>query len=232
MSKWLIFQQTRSEHPGNITKWLQELGEEYEIVQLWRQPISKSLEKYRGLIVMGGTMSANDEVRFPFLKDELKVIETWLKTDRPLLGICLGAQLIAKVLGKKVYPAKSPEIGWYPVKFTEKASKDPLFAEFSPEQQLFQWHYDTFDLPDKAELLGSSQKTKHQIFRYAQKTYALQYHPEMDENLINQWVNIHRKKLQQIDLKLPQKIFSETTLYLKNVEKFGRVIVGKLAKMV
>ncbi len=75
MSKWLIFQQTESERPGNITKWLLELGETYEIIQLWSGSIPKSLELYTGLIVMGGTMCANDEVRYPFLKDELKAIE-------------------------------------------------------------------------------------------------------------------------------------------------------------
>lgn len=231
MSKWLIFQQTKSEKPGNITKWLREFGQIYEIIQLWSDPIPKSLELYKGLILMGGTMSANDEVRFPFLKNELKAIEYWLKTDRPLLGICLGCQLMARVLGSRIYPAESAEIGWYPVKLTKDGLQDPLFSGFAPDLLLFKWHYDTFDLPKSTHLLASSQKIKHQAFRYGSRAYAFQSHPEMDEDLINFWVDIHRNKLIQIYPELPQKILTETKIYLRNMEKFGRKIIGKLNEL-
>ncbi len=137
---------------------------------------------------------------------------------------------MARVLGVKVYTAESPEIGWYPVKLTKEGLQDPLFSGFAPDQQLFNWHYDTFALPNSTQLLASSQKIKHQVFRYGSRAYAFQSHPEMNENLISYWVDIHRKELKQIHPELPQKILTETKIYLRNMEKFGRKIVGKLAE--
>jgi len=228
MLKWLIFLQTMSEGPGNITKWLTECGQKFEIVKLWQQRIPENIDNYCGLIIMGGIMSANDEDKFPFLSEEIKFIKQWIDTNKPLLGICLGSQLMAKAFGEKVYKGEEPEIGWHPIQFTNEGSTDPMFQHLSPETIVFQWHYDTFDLPTSGVLLASSQKYKNQAYRIVKNAYAVQFHPEMDEELINRWVKIHHKKLVQLNPDLPQKILTDTKLYLNRLEKFGKHIIKTL----
>jgi GMP synthase (glutamine-hydrolysing) len=228
MSNWLVLLQTETEKPANITKWLEELGQDYKTIKLWCEKIPENLENYNGLIIMGGVMSANDEKEYPFLSDEILLTQNWLKTNKPFLAICLGSQLMAKALGEKVYRGKEPEIGWFPIQFNEAGSADLMFQNFSPEVIVFQWHNDTFDLPDSGVLLASSEKYKNQVFRIKENAYALQFHPEMDEDLIRSWVKIHHKKLVQMNPELPQKILAETKVYLKGLEKFGRHLIKTL----
>lgn len=228
MPKWLIFLQTETEKPGNITKWLKKFGQDYKTIKLWCEKISEDLEDFNGLIIMGGVMSANDEEQFPFLGDEISLIQNWLKTNKPLLAICLGSQLLAKALGEKVYRGTEPEIGWFPIHFNEKGSSDMMFHKFSPETIVFQWHYDTFDLPNSGILQASSTNYKNQVFRIKENAYAVQFHPEMDEDLIKSWVQNHHKKLVQMNPDLPQKILTETKIFLNELEKFGQHLIKTL----
>lgn len=229
MSKWLIFQQTGTEKPANVANWLTKSGQEYDVLHLWRQPMPSSFAHYKALIVMGGIMSANDEKKFPFLREEIKVIEKWLKMNRPVLGICLGAQLMARALGEKVYPGSQPEIGWHTIHFTPEAAADSALQSFTPEMTVFEWHYETFDRPDNVTVLASSNNYKNQIFRYGETGYALQFHPEMDAALIQEWVAIHRQKLLKMDAGLPQKILSGTDLYLHDLGMIGEAVIKKLS---
>src|SRR5438309_1710450 len=119
---------------------------------------------YSGLIVLGGPMSVNDAI--PGLLDELRLIENAVRRGTPLLGICLGSQLIAKALGARVYRNHELEIGWEPVHLTDSGRADPLFAGFESPTTFFHWHGDTFDLPNGAEWLAWSNKTRHQAYRF------------------------------------------------------------------
>ena len=228
MPNWLVLLQTETEKPANITKWLRDLNQNYKTIKLWCEKIPEDLENYHGLIIMGGVMSANDEKDFPFLSDEIVLIQKWLKTNKPLLAICLGSQLMAKTLGEKVYGGEKPEIGWFPIQFNETGFKDLMFKNYSPETVVFQWHYDTFDLPDSGVLLASSANYKNQIFRIKENAYAVQFHPEMDEELIHSWVKNHYKKLVEMNPDLPQKILTETKRYLDGLEKLGRHLIKTL----
>lgn len=141
-----------------------------------------------GLIVMGGPMGVYEQDRYPFLKRELSFIRKAMEADKPVLGICLGSQLIAHALGARVYPNAKKEIGWYRVHLTSEGKKDPLMKGANAPW-VFQWHGDTFDLPRGARRLASSTLCKNQAFRYGDNVYALQYHLEVDGPMIREWLD-------------------------------------------
>jgi len=143
------------------------------------------LDGHAGVVIMGGPMSANDPS--PGVADELNLIEQALRADVPLLGICLGSQLIAKVLGASVYRNRQTEIGWAPVHLTAAARFDPLFSSFASPTTFFHWHGETFDLPAGAEWLASSEKCRHQAYRFGQRVYGIQFHPEVTPEMIVDW---------------------------------------------
>ncbi len=140
---------------------------------------------YDRLIVMGGPMSANDPITG--LADELRTIDRALVRGTPILGICLGSQLIAKALGARVYRNSELEIGWEPVYLTDAGCADPLFHGTQSPATFFHWHGETFDLPSGAEWLAWSKKTRHQAYRYGSNVYGLQFHPELDSAMIADW---------------------------------------------
>ena len=138
-----------------------------------------------GVIVMGGPQSANDPL--PGLVGELKLIEQAVAQKKPVLGICLGAQLIAKALGGRVYRNPEKEIGWAPVYFTEAAAHDAVFSGIASPSMLLHWHGETFDLPAGAEWLAYSDKCRHQAFRFGANVYGVQFHPEITPEMIVDW---------------------------------------------
>ena len=142
-------------------------------------------ENFPAAIVMGGAMSANDAL--PGLARELQWIERALHAGTPLLGICLGSQLIAKALGARVYRNPELEIGWAPVSFTAAGRADPLFRSLPSPANFFHWHGETFDLPAGAEWLAYSEKCRHQAYRYRANVYGLQFHPEVTPAMIDDW---------------------------------------------
>jgi GMP synthase (glutamine-hydrolysing) len=139
-----------------------------------------------GLIIMGGPMSANDDV--PYLRRELELIREAAAAGLPILGVCLGAQLIAKALGARVYKNPVKEIGWYEVHWTEAAARDPLHQGLEGSETVFQWHGETFDLPPGAELLATSESCLHQAYRVGSNIYGLQYHLEVTPDMIADWL--------------------------------------------
>jgi GMP synthase-like glutamine amidotransferase len=141
--------------------------------------------RHSGLIIMGGPMSANDNL--PGLKEELELIEQALKEGLPLLGVCLGSQLIAKALGARVYRNAQLEIGWQPVSLTGSGKEDALFEGIRSPEIFFHWHGETFDLPPGAEWLAYSEKCRHQAYRYGRRVYGIQFHPEITPEMIADW---------------------------------------------
>jgi len=139
---------------------------------------------YDGLIFLGGPMSVNDDL--PYLGSEMELIRQAMARRQPILGICLGAQLIARALGATVRRNSAKEIGWYGLRFTEAAAGDRLFHGLS-EETVFHWHGETFDLPAGAELLASSDLCRNQAFRISDFVYALQFHLEVTPDIIADW---------------------------------------------
>jgi GMP synthase (glutamine-hydrolysing) len=139
-----------------------------------------------GLILMGGSMSVNDDL--PWLRREENCIREAVKRGVPVLGVCLGAQLIAKALGARVSSSPVKEIGWAPVYWTGAAASDRLFAGLSGPETLFHWHGETFDLPAGAELLAYSDGCARQAFRVGNNVYGLQFHLEVTPSMIEEWI--------------------------------------------
>jgi len=156
--------------------------------------LPRSTGDLEGLIVMGGPMNVDDIDTYPFLQEEVRLIEEVLAEKKPVLGICLGAQLIAKALGAKVYANKEKELGWHPVQLTKVGAKDPLFSGLPESFRVLQWHGDTFDLPKGAVHLARSEKCENQAFRWGDQTYALQFHLEVTPGMLRQWVGCREGK--------------------------------------
>jgi GMP synthase (glutamine-hydrolysing) len=145
----------------------------------------------RLLVVLGGPIGAYEEALYPFLLDELRLVERRLAAGRPILGICLGCQLIARALGARVYPGSAKEIGWSPLTLTESGGASPLAHLAGCDYRVLHWHGDTFDLPAGVELLASTTATAHQAFRRGADTLALQFHIEIDPGQIERWLVGH-----------------------------------------
>ncbi len=138
-----------------------------------------------GLIFLGGPMSANDDL--PYLRQEMRIIGDACERGQPILGICLGAQLIAKAADARVYRNPSKEIGWFDVHLTEAGTADPLFAGANRSETVFHWHGETFDLPPAATWLAYSERCRHQAFRLGASVYGLQFHLEVTPEMIADW---------------------------------------------
>jgi GMP synthase (glutamine-hydrolysing) len=147
------------------------------------------------LVVLGGPIGANDEADFPFLRDELRLIERRVGRGQPILGICLGAQLIARALGARVYRAKAKEIGFAPVSLTA-AGRQSCLAPLA-DRAVLHWHGDTFDLPDGARHLAASEICPHQAFAWGadDSVLALQFHPEVTARGLERWFIGHSGEL-------------------------------------
>lgn len=166
---------------GCIADWISENRFHYTETKLWESANLPVMGSFDLLIIMGGPMSVNDEKKYHWQHAEKNLIEGAINHGKQVLGICLGSQLIAKVLGSKVYPNKYKEIGWFPVRMNENAENTHL--HFFPKEFItFHWHGDTFDLPAGAVHLAQSEAALHQAFTYGDNVVALQFHPEMTQS--------------------------------------------------
>lgn len=139
------------------------------------------------LVILGGPIGAYDEQDYPFLTDELNLLELRLKADLPTLGICLGAQLMARALGAKVYPGSTKEIGWSPIELSQAGKDSPLAHLVTDCAPVLHWHGDTFELPAGATHLASSSKYQNQAFSSGKNVLGLQFHPEVTARGLERW---------------------------------------------
>jgi GMP synthase (glutamine-hydrolysing) len=175
----LILQHVRPEPPGTITDALDARGRSHRTVRVYRdEPVPDTLTA-DGLVVMGGPMGVADLDDRPHLRAEVGLIEQALADDVPLLGVCLGSQLIAHVLGGEVRPGGQKEIGWGEVVLTDAAAEDPLFEGLDAPFPVFHWHGDVFTLPDGAVRLARTEQTEAQAFRHGDRVYGLLFHLEV-----------------------------------------------------
>jgi GMP synthase (glutamine-hydrolysing) len=143
---------------------------------------------FGGIVPLGGSMQAWDEGRLPYLGRERELLREAVDEGVPVLGICLGGQLLARALGADVRPAERPEVGWLEVQATPEATADPLLAHLLEPVGVYQWHLDVFDVPDGAVQLARSEQSEHQAFRYGERAWGLQFHPEVDLPLYLGWI--------------------------------------------
>ena len=170
--------------PGNLIDFL---SAPYFVHHPYRDGALPELEQISAMIVMGGAMGANDDLRYPFLADLKSLIRKVVVSGIPYLGVCLGGQLRAAALGAKVISHRWEELGTLSVKLCEEGKKDPLFSCFPEVFTTFQWHHDSFDIPERGVLLASSAACPHQAFRVGESAWGLQFHPEVTESIIRSW---------------------------------------------
>lgn len=172
------------------------------------------------LVVLGGPIGAYEEAIYPFLADELHLLEHRLAADRPTLGLCLGAQLIARALGARVYPGPAKEIGWIPLSLTEAGHASPLVHLGGGKTSMLHWHGDTFDLPDGATLLASTELCSHQAFSWGRNTLAFQCHPEARAAAMERWFIGHASELAGAGLSVP-RLREDTARFGSGLETQG-----------
>ena len=182
MAKIWVMQHHPVENLGSIADALEGAALAWQYVRVFDgQPVPKDMKGAGGLILMGGPQGVYEAEQHPYLKDEMRLIEDALKDDRPVLGVCLGSQLLAAALGAKVYKGARREIGWYPVRLTSEAKNDRLLKDVPEQFSAFHWHGDIFDLPDDSVTLASSDLSPIQAFRYRDKAYGFLCHLEVTE---------------------------------------------------
>ncbi len=187
-----VFQHVQYEDIGSIAEWIQKNDHKVNYSKFYENFKFPNIDDFDLLIVMGGPMSTSDDIKFPWLKEEKKFIKEAIEQGKYILGICLGAQLIAECLGSNVHHNKQKEIGWYSIRKSENSINNGLLPEIL---KTFHWHGDTFDLPKDAILLASSEATENQAFLYKYKIAGLQFHMEVTEESLQSMVSHGKEEL-------------------------------------
>ena len=186
MKKVLAFRHVPFEGIGRIAPVLEERGIACDYADLYQEAAAvPDIAAYDGLIFMGGPMSANDPL--PFLDLERRLIAEALPREQPLLGVCLGSQLIARVLGADVHRNAEKEIGWFDIHLTQAAEKDSVWGGIPGPEKVFHWHSDTWELPPGAEHLAWSKACAGQAFRFGRNVHGMQFHLEITPEMISDW---------------------------------------------
>jgi GMP synthase (glutamine-hydrolysing) len=258
MSSAVILQHVAHEGAGRIVPIFRDYGIPVQVRSLHRgDEVPTDLDEVRVLIVLGGPMSVRDigsEV-FPYLALEIEVLKRMIAADRPVLGICLGAQLLAHAAGAKVYPNTKPgakpddppvavpELGWGPVNFPFPGGTEPIVMGLIEGSMMFHWHYDTFDLPRLPPpanappppapppptgnaLLSSSRLCKNQAFRFKNRLFGFQYHFEFTQENIDTLISAGRQDITNVLGAGGEKtIREETTRYYSRYARQGELIL-------
>ncbi len=211
MTNVLLVQNTRVEGSGYLGELLQNDGCEITSVNAKHEKLPD--RDFSLIVILGAPESANDDLEY--LNAEQQLIKNSVEKNIPVLGICLGSQLIAKTFGAKIYRGPKKEIGFYN---DLKISNDSaLFSGFKNPFTVFHWHADTFDLPENAIRLASSEHYPNQAFQY-KSAVGLQFHLEVNEDMVNLWLDNTEEKLQKIPDIDPQKIRSEINENISTVK--------------
>ena len=178
------------EPPGVYEDVLRERGATIRRVEMDEGESLPEPGEFDAIVAMGGPMSVNDEARLPWLRDEKRLIAEAVRGGSPFFGACLGVQLLAASLGARVYQGPAPEVGLLAVRLTDEALEDPVFQSLPRDLLTFQWHGDTFDLPDGATLLASSRAYPNQAFRWGEVAYGVQFHLEVSAEMAREWAEV------------------------------------------
>ena len=229
----LAIRHERHEGLGLLEKIFEEEKVAYRYLDVFASPdLSVDLSQASGLIVLGGAMGVYESDRYPFLKKEIEILKEALRQNLPTLGICLGSQLLAAAGGARVYRGPRKEVGWFPIQVKPEAKTDPILKYLPSETMAFHWHGDTFDLPKGARHLASSERYAQQAFKLGEKAWGFQFHLEMTEEMIRDWVN-------QAESKSPNahpdwnacEILTQTPCFLPDMEILARKVFREFVSL-
>jgi GMP synthase (glutamine-hydrolysing) len=208
---------------------VEEAGHRYDEWSLATDTRSpRPLDDYDAVIVFGGSMHADQDDRHPWLRDENELIQGLLDRGVPLLGVCLGIQLIAKAAGAAVYPVSGgPEIGWFPVELSASAGDDPVFGRLAERFDAFGWHYYTYDLPAGAEELARSARC-NQAYRLGESAWGIQFHAEVTLETVRSWLD--DKDDFPLDLDR-DALWAETQARIGGWNELGRTLCGAFVRV-
>ncbi|MBI5563139.1 MAG: gamma-glutamyl-gamma-aminobutyrate hydrolase family protein [Deltaproteobacteria bacterium] len=232
MSDILVIQHVESEGLGIIGPMLRAAGLAADFVRVFNGGVvPQDARTHSGLIVLGGPMGVYEEEDYPFITDELRLIESGLRRGLPVLGICLGAQLLARAAGARVYKGGTKEIGWYKVRLTEAGRGERLLVGLPEEFTVFQWHGDTFDCPSAGVNLASSELFPNQFIKVGNAAYGIQFHLEVTEAMIREWFSVNAgevKALKSID---PAMVLKETPGNIPAIHALGRPVISRFLRL-
>jgi GMP synthase-like glutamine amidotransferase len=228
----LIVKHIEIEGPGLIEYCLKHEKIPYQILTLNPSVRLPKPDDFTHIVILGGPMNVYEEDHYPFLREEDLFIKEAIQRGKSILGICLGAQLIAKALGAKVLKAPVKEIGWYDVSLTRIGSIDPIFSHLPKKFSVFQWHEDTFEIPHSATLIATSSPVPYQAFRYGDNAYGLQFHLEVTQEMIREWMETYEEDFEgsQPPLLSKLKILSDTELKIEPYKKRGKKFLKNFFK--
>lgn len=199
MKPLLVLQHFWCETPGSFADVLNRRSIPFLTIKLYDGEFPPAgLAPYSGLLLMGGPMGVHDEDKYPWLLEEDRILKEALAREVPVLGVCLGSQLLAKAAGGRVIPGPRKEIGWYPLQLTPEAAGDPLFGGLPRKFEAFEWHGDILDLPPGAVSLASSEVYPHQAFRAGSRAYGSLFHLEVTEPMVRQFCSLFAGELEEV----------------------------------
>jgi GMP synthase-like glutamine amidotransferase len=190
-----VLQHVPFEGPGFIAEWAGRRNFPLEVTRVYAGELLPPLDAFDLLVVMGGPMGVNDTATHPWLAGELEYIKEAIDAGKKILGVCLGAQLLAAAFGARVYRNEIKEIGFYPVTLTDEAAKTPLLAGLPGQWRVLHWHGDTFELPPGAVHLASSPACRNQAFSFDGRVVGLQFHIETTPDSLRALVENCRDEL-------------------------------------
>jgi len=229
MAKVWVLQHHPAENLGVIADALESAALAWQYVRVFGgHPIPADMKGAGGLIVMGGPEAVYQLDRYPYLSAEIALVESALKAGRPVLGVCLGSQLLAAALGAKVKRAARREIGWHPVRLRPEARDDRLLHGLPAEFVACHWHSDIFDLPTGAVPLASSELTEVQGYRYGENAWGFLFHAEMTQQIVAALVGEFGKGLKRVGID-GDEILASAPRYLPRLGKIGETIFSRWA---
>ncbi|PIQ86271.1 MAG: glutamine amidotransferase [Candidatus Omnitrophica bacterium CG11_big_fil_rev_8_21_14_0_20_45_26] len=226
----LIIKHVPHEGGGTLEEYLKNQSVTIDCCELSQgQVLPKDPSAYELILIMGGPMNVDEHQKYPFLPLEKAFIQRTLKSQVPMVGICLGAQLIAQALGTRVYRGPQKEIGWKPIAWTQDAQEDEVLKPFAKTPlTVLHWHGDTFDLPKKARRLASTDLYENQAFRFGERVYAFQFHIETTPAMLKVWFKEDLEDLKSVPHLTPASIEEDTQRYYPQLEKEAFAIYEKL----
>lgn len=231
MARVLVLQHVAAEPLGLLDPMLRRRRHRIRYVNFARDPEAQPrLDRYQALIVLGGPMQVGQSERFPHLRTECRLIEQALTERKPVLGICLGAQLLAHVHGAPVGPAPRPEIGWYALHPTQATADDQVLAPLVRPHPVYQWHHWGFDCPSGGVSLAEHPESGCQAFHLDPNAWGFQFHLELDERLIRRWLNLpfYRNDLAASGLeRTPEDIWQATRQHLPRALELADAVFGR-----
>lgn len=220
------------ENPGSILTWANQNGHVISNTKLFEEEELPNQVDFDWLIIMGGPMNIYEEDKYPWLVAEKLFIKESIALNKIVIGLCLGAQLIADVIGGKVTQSLNKEIGWFPVQFSKEVKSSPLFSFFPKESIVFEWHGDTFSfLPKEAKCIAKNRSCKHQAFLYRNRVFGLQFHLENTLSIIESLVkNCKEDMTDGAYVQTPTELLAHPE-YIEQDNKWMNEFLTQLEKM-